>query len=546
VDIPTNLADRDQFYEEIIRKCTQSQDDRRIDYSTMRHYFLFGCGSDEAETPYNKIFPHIDMLTSFLFASETTRFSTHIGPHIAEHEFARIQSVNKAVNDAWLMSNGDATFGQGLTWSLVYNTMIFKIIVKASEKGLQAIEPFIIDPGSFGVLREDVPFLDRQQAMVHSFYTTKAQLEIDLVNHPQKDQILNSVDAFPRTSQEERPSGVDRIILSASTPTMQGNAQIPLNAQVDYLPRVSEDLIEMQELWIWDTKEKDWRVVTRAANSVTVYDRMNFFVKGELPFVQICPNPMYSYFWGMSEVAGLIGLQKWRNTRVIQLKDLLDRNVDPPTSLTGWMGLVDEKAFALNKAGGVLQTDSMQAKVERHKPDIPPDLFAVIHEIDSMFSERSGLQNIMQGKGEAGVRSGRQTSELARLASARIKKRALVVEDSLEKIATLYLKVMQKHDTNDLRDDHDVPFIPVQFTNDCVVKVDSHSNSPLFVEDHKQLAAELLEAKAIDRESFLDMIDPPMKDLLLRKLKKIEADEKKAAASAAAAEQNQGKLQAVK
>jgi hypothetical protein len=376
--------------------------------------------------------------------------------------------------------------------------------------------------------------------MVHTFYTTKSQLEIDLANHPQKEQILNRLDAFPRTNKEDMPSGVDRIILSASTPTMQGNAQVPLNGNMDYMPKVSEDLVEMQELWVWDTDLDDYRVVTRASNDVTIYDRANFFIKGEVPFVQICPNPMYSYFWGMSEVNGLVGLQRWRNERTLQVKELLDRNVDPPTSLTGWMGIADEKNFALNRAGGLLVTDSMQGKVDRHKPDIPNDIFAVIHEIDSMFAERSGLQNIMQGKGEAGVRSGRQTSELARLASARIKKRALVVEDALEKVATLYLKVMQKHDTNDLKDAEGRPFIPAQFTGDCVVKVDSHSNSPLFVEDHKQLAKELIEVHAIDRESFIDMLDPPMKDLLMRKLKIIEKKEAEAKKQEAAAEANQG------
>lgn len=537
--VPKDYQEREYFYQDLIQKCTASQDDRRIDYGNQRHMYLFGRGPDEDETPYNKIFPHIDMLTAFLFASETTRFSTHLGPHIPDHEYLRIPAINRAVNDAWLMSNGDQTFGQGLTWSLVYNTMIFKIIVRANDKGLQGIDPFIIDPGSFGVLREDLPYLDRQEAMVHSYYTTKSQLELDLANHPQREKILHNVDAFPRTTQEEKPTGVDRIILSSSSPTMQGNAQVPLNAQVDYLPKVSEDLIEMQELWFWDTDLCDYRVVTRALNGITIYDRPNFFIKGELPFVQIAPNPMYSYFWGMSEVAGLVGLQRWRNQRVLQVKELLDKQVDPPTSLTGWMGILDEKNFALNKAGGVLSTDSMQAKVDRHKPDIPTDIFAVIHEIDAMFAERSGLQNIMMGKGEAGVRSGRQTSELARLASARIKKRALVVEDALEKIATLYLKVLRKHDTNDLKDDKGNPFIPDQFTDDFVVKVDSHSNSPLFVEDHKQMAAELLEAHAIDRSSFIDMLDPPMKDLLLRKLALLEQAEQKAKQEESAKEQQE-------
>lgn len=525
---PAGLVERDQFYEELIQKCTNSQNQRRMDYGMLRHFYLFGHGSDEEKTPYNKVYPHIDLLSAFLFASETTKFSIHVGPHVSNHEYLRIPTLNKAVNDMWLMSNGDQTFGQCLNWALVYNTMIVKLIVRAGEKGLKGIDPFALDPGSFGVLREDQPYLDRQEAMVHSYFTTKSQLEVDLVNHDRKQAILDKIQAFPRGDLEEKPSGIERLVIQASTPTMQGNVNAIDNTQNDYQAKVAEDLIEMQELWFWDDDEADYRVVTRAENQVTIYDRKNFFLAGELPFVQVCPNPIYSYFWGVSEVAGLIGLQRWRNERVLQIKNLLDRDVDPPTSLTGWMGLLDEKNFALNRPGGVLSTDSMQAKVEQHRPKIPEEIFAVVHEIDAMFAERSGLQNIMMGKGESGVRSGRQTSELARLASARIKKRALIIEDSLEKIATLYLKIMQKHDTNDLLDSKGTPFICQQFTNDFVVKVDSHSNSPLFVEDHKQMAAELFEAHAIDRESLIEMVSPPMEDLLLRKLKLIEAAEAKA------------------
>ena len=124
--------------------------------------------------------------------------------------------------------------------------------------------------------------------------------------------------------------------------------------------------------------------------------------------------------------------------------------------------------------------------------------------------------------------------------------RALVVEDALEKIATLYLKVMRRHDTNKLKDAEGNPFIPDQFTNDFVVKVDSHTNSPLFIEDQKNMAAELFEAKAIDRESLIEMVSPPMQDLLQRKLKLIVAAEKKAAEAQQQAEAQGKQLQGEK
>ena len=523
--IPSDVTERDNLFQDLVLKCMHTREKRNGDYATLRHFYLFGRGPDDADTPYNKIYPHIDLLTAFLFAAETTKFSTHLPPSAAEHHYNQVTQLNKAINDAWLMSNADHVFGQAITWSLVFGSTLVKLIIRAAN-GECEINPFVVDPSSFGVLREDTPYLDRQEAFCHTYMTTMSQLEADIDSHPRKEEILKNIGGAGQVAaSNEMPSGADRLIIQSVGANITGNTNVPFEASQDYQPRVAEELIEMQELWVWDDDEDDYRVVTRVENGVTIFDRKNFFIKGESPFIHVCPNPLYSYFWGLSEVQGLVGLQKWRNERVIQMQGLLDREADPPTALTGWMGLVDETNFAMKKAGGVLATDSMQAKVEQFSPKIPEEFFNVIHEIDGMFAERSGLQNIMMGKGESGVRSGRQTSELARLASARIKKRALIVEDSLEKIATIYLKCLRKYSTADYMSDDGKPFIAEQFSDIFVVKVDGHSNSPLFVEDHKALAGELLEAKAIDRETMIEMLDPPMKEVMLRRLKVMEKKE---------------------
>ncbi len=519
--IPTDAGLRQGFYEDLIVKCTASQEERSEDYGTLRHYYLFGRAPDGDETPYNKIYPHIDTLAAFLFASETTKFSIHLTADEEEMEYTRVKVLNRAINDSWLDSNADQVVSQAIIWSLVYNSMFVKLVGRGAE-----INPFPVDPGCFGVLREDVPYTDRQEALVHSFYTTKSQLEVDLENHPQKAKILADLQSAPVTN--ERPDGLSRLIMSATTPNVVGNVNGNFSSQADYLPRVAEDLIKMYELWVWDNDAGDYRVVTLGENGTVIYDRKNFFVKGEHPFIQFCPNPMYSYYWGSSEVAGMTGLQQWRNDRVRQIQKLLNLQVKPPTALTGFMGLLEEKDYSAFSEGSFISTDGMQTKVERFAPDMPRDLFEVIHEIDASFAERSGLQNILMGKSETGVRSGKQTSELARLSSARIKKRALIVEDSLEKMATLYLKYIQKHDPREFLDDSDNPFVAEQFTHQFTVKVDAHSNSPLFIEDQKALAAEMLEMGVISKERFLDMLDPPEKEILRRELKVLEAQQQKA------------------
>ena len=521
--IPEDSTLREQFYLDLIQKCGVSGAERKGDYAVLRNYFLFGSGPEEAPAIFNKIYPHIDQLTSFLFSAETTRFSIDLGASVPPFEFRRVPVLTKALNDEWLNSNCDQVFSNALTWSLVFNSTFIKLIYRGG------IHPYMIEPGNFGVLREDSPYTDRQEAMVQKYYITKSELMNRLYSHPQRDAILKRVNSNYHDNAMDIPEGLDRIVMSQSNPTLYGNVNLDLSGYTRYKARVAEDTVEMNELWVWNDETQDYQVVTIADPDVVIYDRPgeSVFLKGECPFVQICPNPQFDYYWGQSEVQRLVFLQQLRNQRMTEILDLLAKQVNPPTALVGFTGILDEKNFALNRAGGLLSSDLPNAKVERVAPQMPQQLFEVIHEVDAMFAEASGISSVLSGRGEQGVRSAGHASQLARLGSSRAKKRAIIVEDALEKIATLYLKMMRVYDNTKFKDVDNNSFIAGQFTEDFVVKVDAHSNSPIFTEDLRQLAFNLFKAQAIDREGLIDLLEPPMKQLLKEKLKSNE--EKQAA-----------------
>ena len=528
--IPANPIDRHRFYLELIEKCLVSREQRKVDYSSLRSWYLFGNGPDEAPALYNKIYPHIDQLTSFLYSAETTRFSINLGASVPDQEQNKVPALTKALHDEWLNSNADQVFSTAVTWALDYNSTFVKLVIN------NGIHPYMVEPACMGVLREDSPHSDRQEAIVQTYYITKSELYARLYSHPQRESIVKRV----TSTQHERTevaNGVQRILMSNVNPTMYGNVNLDLAGNPNYRATVAEDTVEMTELWVWNDEIADYQVVTKADPDVIIYDRpgKSMFIKGELPFVQICPNPLYDYYWGASEVQRLVYLQQLRNKRMTEILDMLSKQVSPPTALIGFTGILDEKNFALNRAGGLLATDMPNAKVEKLAPTLPPDLFKEIGEIDLMFEEASGIVSVLQGRGEAGVRSSGHASQLARLGSSRAKKRALVIEDSLEKLATLYLKCMQLYDKTHLTDINGNKFIPEQFTKDYVVKVDAHSNSPIFMEDSRKLAFELFQAQVIDKESLLDLIDPPMKQLLKEKLKKMEEKQAQAQAQQQAA-----------
>ena len=528
--IPEDNVKREEFYLDLINKCGVSAAERKGDYAALRNYYLFGSGPEESPAIFNKIYPHIDQLTSFLFSAETTRFSIDLGASVPADEFRRVPILTKALNDEWLNSNCDQVFSNALTWALCYNTTFVKLIYRSG------IHPYMIDPGNVGVLREDTPYTDRQEALVQKYYITKSELMNRLYSHPKRDEILKRVSSAYHDTGLDVPEGLDRIVMSQSNPTMYGNVNLDLSGYTRYKARVAEDTVEMNELWVWNDETQDYQVVTIADPDIVIYDRPGetVFLKGECPFVQVCPNPQYDYYWGQSEVQRLVFLQQLRNKRMSEILDLLSKQVNPPTALIGFSGILDEKNFALNRAGGLLSSDLPNAKVERVAPTMPQQLFEVIHVVDAMFAEASGISSVLSGRGEQGVRSAGHASQLARLGSSRAKKRAIIVEDAIEKVATLYLKMMRVYDDTHFKDVDGIPFIAAQFTEDFVVKVDAHSNSPIFTEDLRQLAFNLFKAQAIDREGLIDLLEPPMKQLLKEKLK---ANEQKQAEMMAMAPQ---------
>jgi len=514
--IPTNPVDREFFYLDLIQKCEVTKQTRAADYAMLRSFYLFGSSPDEPPAQYNKIYSHIDQLSSFLYSAETTRFNISIGAAVNPMEHQKAPALTQALQDKWNESNADQVFSTAINWALCYNSTFIKLIVRNKD-----IYPYMVDPSMCGVLREDIPYTDRQQAFTKRYYITKSELYARLYSHPKREEIVKRISSS-QEKENKVPDGIDRIILSQADPSMVGNVNLDLYGFNRYKANVAEDTCEMTELYVWNDDIDDYQIVTRASPDVIIYDRPNgdVFLKGELPFIQICPSPMYDYYWGQSEVQKLIYLQTMRNTRMYEILDLLSKQVSPPTSLIGFTGILDEKNFALNRAGGLLSTDMPNAKVERLAPNIPQDLYAQLKEIDAMFEEASGIGSVLQGRGEQGVRSAGHASQLARMGSSRAKKRALVIEDALEKMATLYLRLMQTYDDTHYTDTEGNKFIAEQFTKDYVVKVDAHSNSPIFMEDLRALAFNLFKAGAIDKESLIDLLDPPMKQLLKERLKK--------------------------
>ena len=557
--IPKDPAQRLSLYHELAMECTRSRRERFEFYQQLRNYYLFGT-PDAVGCPYNKIASTIETRWSFMYAPAGTRFSIHLGSSAPPDEIYKVPPLVHELNDQWRAGKSHLTFDLGGKWAHVFGCMLFKLLWR---RGVP--RPYLVEPQQFGVLREDKIDIADQEAFVHHYTITPTQLESMLIDHPRRAEIMQQVKASGMKSDDgddRFDSGISRLIVASQvttgTPAGIGGSVdggIPnAFANYDYTPQVATDLVDMMELYVWNDDEDDYQMVTMAGPTNVIFDRKQTGVSGVPSFVKLAPEAnLYDYFWGASYVAKLAQLQDWATKHIEEIRQILAKQAKPPTGFSGWGGIVDEKFAAMMTAGGIISSTQPGAKIEQLKPDMPADMSKVLDMIFRLFDETAGIGNILQGKGEAGVRSKGQADLLARLGSARPKAAAVVIEEAAEDLATLILRSIQENSkqrftakipkragfvsrllakNNDASNTDTSPliFTADQFTNDFEVKVDAHSSSPIFFEDRKHDAIDLFDRHAITRERLIDSYDPTDKQMILEELRGIEEKEAQQAA----------------
>jgi hypothetical protein len=544
MQIPKDPDERHALYRQLTRQCLSTRQDRLALYQTLRNYYLFG-SRDERGATYNKIGSTIDTLSSFIYSPASVRFSIQLGTTADREDIFKSIPLMQEVKDQWRISGTHLRFGLGLRWALVYGSMLMKV-----QWGTSSVRSYLVEPHQFGVLREDVPELADQEAFCLCYTITKSQLHTMLADDPRRNSIMAQVSAGAMGQEgggRSPESGMQRLVVGGpvdgipgsvafgnSGGYVEGGMALP-GMQYNYTPQVAVDLVDMVDLYVLDDEIRDYRLISIASPDVVLYARpqSKVGISGRPHFVTIRPeNNLYDYFWGESFVARLAPLQDWQTERVRQIRGMMGKQFNPPMVSTGMMGIMDEEFAGFDAPGGRLSSSQPGGKVDVIHPQMPTNAFTELSEIDHMFADTAGIGNILQGKGEAGVRSRGQADLMARLGSARPKNRAIVAEESAAELATLILRNVQEFSpqrfTCKIPNKEDLTFSAQLFTVDYEVHVDAHSSSPIFVEDQKNDALTLLKTHAIDRHTLLEKFDPPNLQMLQERLKVIEQGEAEA------------------
>jgi hypothetical protein len=509
---------------ELIDECTSSRE-ARIDLNRLWTSYYY-CGTSDGEAAfYNRTFCHIDRLASFLFSPTEVRFMLEGDPASDPADLDLLASGARYLNAEFNRTNSDLVFSSAVNWGLIKGCALVKQLW-----GHDGLEPWLVQPEQFGVLREDIADLDRQEAFVETTYLTKSAFARTLIDHPEKKSILAAVEQT-MVAQKDGAPGTDDYLMQivvggtapVSTTASTGKAMVNFSSAPKPMlaPETLRRLVRLDELWVQDSERNDYTTI-RMVQDIVIEgaDRHRNLggVSQEHPYTKVCPNDVDGYFWGLSEIASVYKLQDLLNSQIDKLQRVTALKSDPPRALIGFTGMNQEKYNALRRPGGFISEDAPNAKIETLSPDVPQELLIErINATIQYFDDVSGFTPVMLGMGDQGVRSQAQAQTLARNSSPRMRDRALLVERQSVEFGEYSMKLMQAKEAEIMTTEEKQEFILAQLPTNYRTTIDSHTSSPAFQEDTRNLAIGLRKLGVIDDESTIMMVHPPHEDTLVLK-----------------------------
>jgi len=560
--IPDDPKLKDEYLQWVLDCCLNSKKDRKELYDRRRHYFLYGTAGD-SDIYYNRLEAHLDLVCSFLYSPDHAEFALSAPANSHDDVVKQFMAAQDAFNNDFRDAGLFDYFADALTWSTVFDSMFLKIgwsDVREEETCT------MIEPWKFGVFSEEQTDLDAQPAFVHTYH-------IDYDNACQRliragmGHLTGKLAVVNTPFESPFPELLTRMIISSTSgENLSGNVTGSVNPSYvqrpDYRAKVDRPLVAFHELTVWDDECEDYRVFFAVDPGIIISDskktievlkksgqfksqrkqqeqfyntQCNPFFPKDHPYVQVRPYQVYEYFWGKAHIESLIPLQEWSNERLVQIHDILDKQAYPPRVGSGFLGLTDDKMEAFGGADSWVMDQLPQASIKELAPEMPPDIFADYNAIGALLIEASGLTEVLQGKGEMGVRSRGHAKELKTTGAGRIKKTATRLEAPLVRMGDLALRLNMRNNDEPIAPDPKEdgktgdPFYYHNLPQDYSLRISGHSHSPLFVDDTKEVAAILMKFQAVDQEMFVRMLNPPGRDNIIHSLR---ARQKKAAAVA--------------
>ena len=543
LNIPGERNDLEEWTKDVVDECMASSAERAMIYLRAAQYYYQGTYNVQAAI-YNKTKSFIERLAGFLMQPTDVRYNIIFDSGESdEGVLERAQMVSEKLTADYRITDSDIAFSEAVVWSLINGCQLLKHY--PHDLGFK-VAP--VHPQNFGVLSETTLDLDEQEAFCHVSYPTISRLRamLDEMEHPHTTSILARIMEGRRTERdEEEPTYFHQMVVGGLNPLGDGGAPSPEAAGiVNVFPvptpwrpqRKLQPTVKHCELWIKDAKrDGDYTTIQAVYGPEMIIiegldQRRNISkVPGHSPFIKVQAQPTPGYFWGRSMIADIQMLQDVLNKRLRDIKVMWDRNVNAPQVLSGFTSVTEDQYLKIISEGGFLNDPNPNAKAQKLL-DPPPEHY--LEELDflfKLFDEAAGFSPIMGGQGEPGVRAGVHAQTLVRTSSPRLIDQASRIERQLATSGYLCMRIMQAMDPSIYVTDKGTEFLLASLPDDFQVEVDSHSASPAFAEDNRQIAIALARAGAIDGEDLIHMLHPPGAQLLLTRLRQRKKEQAKQA-----------------
>ncbi len=540
--VPTKQRDLLDFAKQLIEECRVSVGMRSAYYQQLNLICETG-RYDSAKSLINMLPNHLTRTSDHLFSPVELKFSLDFGRPKPKVEYERAKVVAKELTRTWDRNNTDMTFGRGVYEALKYGACIMKQWVQ--EEGAEENPVYydkLVLPWQFGVYREDENRIDRQEALCETTLLTMPEVWQRIWHFPDADKLYTKIKTNARSgTATAEPNSYFHQILSANqlqTNSDGGGSAIPggivqLNNYPNYAimgPVVAPEVVQMHELWVKDANdyvtiqliEPDILIAPRHKKSNLLgLDRVQ-------PYRLIQPNEVTNWFWGRTELSDLIEPQGLLSTWCDDTKRLVSLQVDKILGITGDAGITDE-IYAQMRLAGFMNLPQ-GATVNDLTPKLPAELIPMLKFCIEIINTLGGFPEIMQGKGEPGVRAGSHANTLLKTASPSLRDRSLLVERQCATCADLTLQLMEAKDDeyywlkadDPIKDVEATQFLLSNLPNDWRVTVDSHSSSPIFADENAQLIFAARKMGTVTDEYVLDNMPFPNKEMAKVQLREKE------------------------
>ena len=536
--IPSDKKELTAFAVDLVETCRVSQGQRSAAYRQYSQWIETGRMSGGLALA-NMMYSHIDRLHSHIFSPTDLRFSLDFENHYDAKILSQADMTARVLTREWERRNIDTVFAAAVREGLAYGCCPIKQLVKGSGDGSINISARMVMPWQFGVYNESVADIEEQEAVVETVFLTKPEVWRRVAHLPDANKLFSRIiSGADKNEGSGTPTSFMHQVLSTAVldtslqnmmqDTPGGLVQLTTNPSFANLgPQIGPELYPMHELWVKDDDTNDYVTIQLVAPDILVapqFARKNLFCSGVLPYGVVRPNDVANYFWGRSECVDLMMLQQLFTTTLDDTKRIIGQQFDKLLAFSG--DTITDEIYGQFRSQGYMNL-GQGGKIEDVTPKLPDGIFTFINLLEQLMEKIGGFSNILSGKGEQGVRAGNHAETLMRTASPRLRDRALLVERQCAIFADATLSVMEAKDASAYWTEEDTgasgEFLLSQLPEDRRVSVDSHSSSPVYQEDHKELLAWGVKSGFIGGDSAIDFLSFPNKDILKQRLRKMEA-----------------------